>query len=66
MAKIAIDAGHEKNASGKRVPKNLDKNKTREWILNARVADALESYLMSAGHEVIRVDDTDGSTDIPL
>lgn len=66
MAKIAIDAGHGRNTAGKRCLKSLDKNETREWVLNDRVADALETYLKSAGHEVMRVDDTDGSTDISL
>lgn len=66
MAKIAIDAGHGLNTAGKRTLKSLDKNETREWVLNDRVADALETYLQSAGHETMRVDDTDGSTDTPL
>ena len=35
-------------------------------MLNNRVAVALETYLKSAGHEVMRVDDTDGSTDVSL
>lgn len=66
MAKIAIDAGHGLNTPGKRCLKKLDKNETREWVLNDRVADALKTYLESAGHTVIRVDDTDGSTDVSL
>lgn len=66
MAKIVIDAGHGKNTAGKRCLKSLDKNETREWVLNDRVADALATYLKSAGHEILRVDDTDGSTDVSL
>lgn len=66
MAKIAIDAGHGKNTAGKRCLKKLDQNETREWILNDRVADALATYLKSAGHTVFRVDDTDGSSDVAL
>lgn len=66
MAKIAIDAGHGLKTSGKRCKKSLDKNETREWVLNDRVADALAVYLKSAGHTIKRVDDTDGSTDISL
>lgn len=66
MAKIAIDAGHGLYTEGKRCLKSLDKNETREWVLNDRVADALATYLQSAGHTVKRVDDTDGSTDISL
>ena len=66
MAKIAIDAGHGLKTSGKRCKKSLDAKETREWVLNDRVADALATYLKSAGHSVKRVDDTDGSTDMPL
>ena len=66
MAKIAIDAGHGINTPGKRTLKSLDQNETREWVLNSRVATALGTYLKSAGHEILRVDDTDGSTDVSL
>lgn len=66
MSKIAIDAGHGINTPGKRCLKRLDANETREWILNNRVSSALETYLKSAGHEILRVDDTDGSSDIAL
>ena len=50
MSKIVIDAGHGKNTADKRCLKSLDQNETREWVLNDRVADALETYLLSAGH----------------
>lgn len=66
MAKIAIDAGHGLKTAGKRCLKSLDKNETREWVLNNRVSVALEEYLESAGHTVLRVDDRDGSTDVTL
>lgn len=66
MAKIAIDAGHGLKTAGKRCKKSLDSKETREWVLNDRVADALATYLKSAGHTTKRVDDTDGSTDISL
>lgn len=66
MAKIAIDAGHGLKTAGKRCMKSLDKNQTREWVLNDRVADALEKYLKSAGHEVLRVDDITGAKDVTL
>ena len=66
MAKIAIDAGHGLYTYGKRCLKKLDKNETREWVINDRVADALEIYLKSAGHTITRVDDIDGSSDISL
>lgn len=66
MSKIVIDAGHGEHASGKRTLKSLDKSETREWALNDRVADALKTYLLSAGHEILRVDDTSGKRDVPL
>lgn len=66
MAKIAIDAGHGLYTAGKRCLKSLDPNETREWVLNDRIADALGTYLKSAGHTILRVDDEDGSSDISL
>lgn len=66
MAKIAIDAGHYKYTDGKRCLKSLDKNETREWVLNDRVADALATYLQSAGHTTMRVDDATGEKDVTL
>ena len=66
MAKIAIDAGHGLYTAGKRCMKSLDPNETREWVLNDRVSDSLEEALENAGHTVLRVDDTDGSSDISL
>ncbi len=66
MSKIAIDAGHGLNTTGKRCLKKLDANETREWVLNDRVADALAKYLQDAGHTILRVDDTDGSSDVSL
>ena len=66
MAKIAIDAGHGLKTAGKRCLKSLDKNETREWVLNDRVSDSLEKFLKSAGHETLRVDDITGAKDIAL
>lgn len=66
MAKIAIDAGHGLKTRGKRCMKSLDKNETREWVLNDRVADALDAYLKSAGHTTLRVDDPTGEKDVSL
>uniref|UniRef100_UPI00405742BD N-acetylmuramoyl-L-alanine amidase n=1 Tax=Agathobacter sp. TaxID=2021311 RepID=UPI00405742BD len=66
MSKIVIDAGHGKNTAGKRCLKSLDQNETREWVLNNRVAEALETYLKSAGHVTLRADDTSGNTDVSL
>lgn len=67
MFKIAYCAGHYLQTPGKRIPKDLDKNQTREWVLNDRVAD----YFAKAaeGYEVrlLRTDDETGKTfiDIP-
>lgn len=66
MAKIAIDCGHDRYTAGKRCMKKLDPKQTREWVLNDRVGDSLEMYLESAGHQCLRVDDIDGSTDVSL
>ena len=66
MAKIAIDAGHYINTPGKRCMKSIDPNETREWVMNDRVTDALEKYLVSAGHEVLRVDDPTGQSEVEL
>jgi len=66
LSKIVIDAGHGKNTAGKRCLKSLDKNETREWVLNDRVAKNLEDYMISAGHKIMRVDDTSGKEDVPL
>lgn len=66
MSKIAIDAGHGRNTAGKRCLKSIDQAETREWVLNNRAACVLETYLLSAGHETLRVDDTSGNTDVSL
>lgn len=66
MAKIAIDCGHGLSTAGKRCLKSLDPKETREWVINDRVGDSLEQALKSAGHTVLRVDDTDGSSDVSL
>ena len=66
MAKIAIDCGHGRYTAGKRCMKALDPKETGEWVLNDRVGDSLEKYLESAGHQCLRVDDIDGSTDVSL
>lgn len=64
--KIAIDAGHGLYTAGKRCLKSIDKNETREWVLNDRIADKLEKLLKSYDCEVLRVDDTTGLTDVSL
>jgi len=61
MFKIAYCAGHYLGTAGKRVPKALDKNQTREWTLNDRVAryfaEAAELY---EGVQLLRTDDPTG------
>lgn len=66
MIKIAIDAGHGKKTLGKRCMKKLDANETREWFLNNRIADKVETMLSQYEVEVIRVNDTTGEKDTPL
>lgn len=66
--KIAYCAGHYIGTAGKRLPKELDKNETREWVLNDRVADAFaEAAAEYEGVQLYRTDDCTGKTfvDIP-
>lgn len=61
MYKIALGAGHVLNTAGKRLPKELDPNQTREWWLNDRICDKVEKKLGSYdGYALVRVDDTNG------
>ena len=65
--KLALNAGHGLNTAGKRCMKALDPNETREWTLNNRIADKIESLLAAYnGIEILRIDDTTGATDIAL
>ena len=66
--KIALSAGHGINTPGKRCLKSLDPNETREWWLNNRICDYVESYLKDyEGYSLLRMDDTnDGSDDVEL
>lgn len=65
--KIALDAGHGINTAGKRCSKSLDPKETREWTLNDRICDKVQSYLTAyEGYSVLRVDDTTGKKDIAL
>ncbi len=67
MVRIALDAGHGINTPGKRCLKSLDKNETREWVLNNRVANYVEELLKGYENvEVLRVDDVTGKRDVPL
>ena len=63
---ICIDAGHGKNAPGKRCLKSLDHKETREWALNDRIADRLQGMLATYDCGTMRVDDTTGDTDVTL
>lgn len=65
--KIAINAGHYMGTPGKRVPKVIDPNQTREWWLNNRVVDrVIEGLKAYQGYEILRVDDPTGKKDISL
>ena len=67
MFKIAIDAGHCLKTAGKRLPKTLDPNQTREWTLNDRVARYIaEAAKQYDGVEILRVDDPTGKKEISL
>ena len=65
--KIALTAGHYMDTPGKRCLKSLDKNETREWWLNDRIADKVQKLMEGyTGWELIRTDDTTGKKDISL
>lgn len=68
MFKIALDAGHGKYTPGKRCLKSINKNETREWVLNDRICDKVENMLKASyeGYSLIRVDDTTGEVDVSL
>lgn len=64
---IALDAGHGMKTAGKRCLKSIDPNETREWWLNDRIMDKVESTLKAQYDcTVIRVDDTTGVKDISM
>ena len=64
--KIALTAGHYKYTAGKRCLKTLDKNETREWFLNDRIADKIEKLLKNyVGYSLLRTDDTSGEKAVP-
>ena len=68
MVKLAYCAGHDKGTAGKRLPKTLDRNETREWELNNRVAEYFaQAAAAYEGVELLRTDDPTGNTfrDIP-
>lgn len=67
MFKIALTAGHYLGTPGKRCMKKLDPNQTREWQLNARIADKVETLLQDyTGWKLLRTDDPTGKKDVSL
>lgn len=65
--KICLTAGHYLGTSGKRCIKSLDRNETREWVLNNRICEKIESKLKAyEGYTLIRTDDITGQTDVSL
>ena len=67
MLKIAYCAGHCMNTPGKRLPKALDPNETREWVLNDRVARAFAAEALTyEGVQLMRTDDPTGKVDISI
>lgn len=65
--KIAYCAGHYLGTAGKRVPRELDGNQTREWLLNDRIARYfMEAALEYGGVELLRTDDPTGMTAIKI
>ena len=63
---IAIDAGHGLKTAGKRCDSALDSKQTREWVLNDRIADRLQTMLANYDCKTMRVDDTTGDKDVAL
>lgn len=63
---IALDAGHGMYTAGNRCLKSIDSKETREWFLNDRIVDKVETALKSYNCKVLRVDDTTGTHDISL
>ena len=64
---LAISAGHYLYTAGKRCDKRIDPLETREWVLNARIADILTDMLSKyEGIEILRLDDPTGETPIKI
>ena len=65
--KIAYGAGHNLYTSGRRIPKTIDGNETKEWVLNDRVA---RYFAEAAGQyenvQLLRVDDPQGQGEVDL
>lgn len=58
---ICIDCGHSLTTKGKQC---LDG--TKEWTLNSRIGDLVETALTERGITVVRSDDRTGKTYVPL
>ncbi|MBO5836486.1 MAG: N-acetylmuramoyl-L-alanine amidase [Oscillospiraceae bacterium] len=67
MFQLAYCAGHYLNTPGKRTLKSLDKNQTKEWVLNDRIARYLEKAAEAYEVKLLRTDDETGKSfiDIP-
>ena len=63
---ICVDAGHYLDTPGKRCLKSIDPQETREWVLNARVADKVQQLLQAYDCETMRVDDVTGKEEVTL
>lgn len=64
MFKLALNAGHSYLTAGKRTLKAIDPNETREYVLNKRVCDKIQSILSEYdGIDILRIDD---GSEIPL
>ena len=65
--KIAYGAGHYLYEAGNRIPAELDRQQTREWVLNDRIAryfaEAAQQY---EGVALLRTDDPTGQTETGL
>ena len=67
MFKIAYGAGHNRYTAGRRIPKELDPNETREWLLNDRVARYFaEAAAQYEDVALLRVDDPAGEAEVDL
>lgn len=66
MPIIAISAGHYKYTPGKRCLKKFDPNETREWVLNAKIAEYLTKILADYDCSILRLDDPTGEKAITI
>lgn len=65
--KLALDAGHYKYTSGRRVMKQYDPEEHREWWLNQRICNYIAEYAKEyENFETMRCDDPTGESDVGL